>query len=109
MRQDEPGDAGPARGTPAKGYRIWTVGDDIAWMRIDADGRLWAINPEAGFFGIAPGTNSKSNPNMMRTIARNTIYTNELVTKDCGVWWEGGEGEPPAKAPTGKAGRGSPA
>ena len=85
----------PPEGLKHKGYRIWTVGDDIAWMRIDADGRLWAINPESGFFGIAPGTNMKSNPNMMRTIARNTIYTNELLTNDCGVWWEGGEGEPP--------------
>jgi phosphoenolpyruvate carboxykinase (GTP) len=85
----------PPEGLKHKGYRIWTVGDDIAWMRIEADGRLWAINPEAGFFGIAPGTNNKSNPSMMRTIARNTIYTNELLTKDCGVWWEGGEGEPP--------------
>jgi phosphoenolpyruvate carboxykinase (GTP) len=85
----------PPEGLKHKGYRIWTVGDDIAWMRIEADGRLWAINPEAGFFGIAPGTNSATNPNMMRTIARDTIYTNELLTKDCGVWWEGGEGDPP--------------
>jgi phosphoenolpyruvate carboxykinase (GTP) len=85
----------PPEGLKHKGYRIWTVGDDIAWMRVEADGRLWAINPETGFFGIAPGTNMKSNPNMMRTIARNTIYTNVLLTKDCGVWWEGDEGEPP--------------
>ena len=84
----------PPEGLKHKGYRIWTVGDDIAWMRIDSDGRLWAINPESGFFGVAPGTNMKSNPNMMRTIGRNTIYTNVVLTKDCNVWWEGGEGEP---------------
>ena len=85
----------PPEGLRAKGYRIWTVGDDIAWMRIDTDGRLWAINPETGFFGVAPGTNSRSNPNMMKTIDRKTIYTNVVLTKDGGVWWEGGEGEPP--------------
>ncbi len=87
----------PPEGLKAKGYRVWTVGDDIAWMRIDTDGRLWAINPETGFFGVAPGTNSKSNPSMMKTIARNTIYTNVVLTKDGGVWWEGGDGEPPAE------------
>ena len=87
----------PPEGLKIKGYRIWTVGDDIAWMRIDTDGRLWAINPESGFFGVAPGTNYKSNPNMMKTIGRNTIYTNVVLTKDGNVWWEGGEGEPPAE------------
>ena len=87
----------PPEGLRVKGYRIWTVGDDIAWMRIDTDGRLWAINPETGFFGVAPGTNSKTNPNMMRTINRNTIYTNVVNTADGQVWWEGGEGEPPAE------------
>jgi phosphoenolpyruvate carboxykinase (GTP) len=87
----------PPEGLKIKGYRIWTVGDDIAWMRIDTDGRLWAINPESGFFGVAPGTNHKSNPNMMKTITRNTIYTNVVLTKDGKVWWEGGEGEPPAE------------
>ena len=85
----------PPEGLKAKGYRIWTVGDDIAWMRIDTDGRLWAINPETGFFGVAPGTNSRSNPNMMKTIKHKSIYTNVVLTKDGGVWWEGGEGEPP--------------
>jgi phosphoenolpyruvate carboxykinase (GTP) len=87
----------PPEGLKVKGYRIWTVGDDIAWMRIDTDGRLWAINPEKGFFGVAPGTNSKTNPNMMKTINRNTIYTNVVLAKDGTVWWEGGEGEPPAE------------
>jgi phosphoenolpyruvate carboxykinase (GTP) len=87
----------PPEGLKVKGYRVWTVGDDIAWMRIDTDGRLWAINPETGFFGVAPGTNSKSNPNMMKTITRNTIFTNVVLTKDGGVWWEGGDGEPPAE------------
>ena len=87
----------PPEGLRAKGYRVWTVGDDIAWMRIEEDGRLWAINPETGFFGVAPGTNSRSNLNMMRTIDRNTIYTNVLLDKHGGVWWEGGEGQPPAE------------
>jgi len=87
----------PPEGLKVKGYRVWTVGDDIAWMRIDTDGRLWAINPETGFFGVAPGTNSKSNPNMMKTISRKTIFTNVVLTKDGTVWWEGGDGEPPAE------------
>ncbi len=87
----------PPEGLKVKGYRIWTVGDDIAWMRIDTDGRLWAINPETGFFGVAPGTNSKSNPNMMKTIGRRTIFTNVVLGKDGMVWWEGGDGEPPAE------------
>jgi aspartate/methionine/tyrosine aminotransferase len=87
----------PPEGLKVKGYRIWTVGDDIAWMRIDTDGRLWAINPETGFFGVAPGTNTKTNPNMMKTIRQNTIYTNVVLAKDGTVWWEGGEGAPPAE------------
>ncbi len=87
----------PPEGLKIKGYRIWTVGDDIAWMRIDTDGRLWAVNPETGFFGVAPGTNSKTNPNMMKTVSRNTIYTNVVLTKEGTVWWEGGEGDPPAE------------
>ena len=87
----------PPEGLRHKGYRIWTVGDDIAWMRIDDEGRLRAINPETGFFGVAPGTNAKSNPNMLKTVSRDTIYTNVLLAKDGTVWWEGGEGPPPAE------------
>jgi phosphoenolpyruvate carboxykinase (GTP) len=81
----------PPEGLKRKGYRIWTVGDDIAWMRIDTDGKLWAINPEYGLFGVAPGSNSKTNPNLMAAIQKNTIYTNVLLKKDKTVWWEGGD------------------
>lgn len=78
-----------------KNYRVWTVGDDIAWMRIDTDGALWAINPESGFFGVLPGTNWKTNHNAMVTIQKNTIYTNVLLKPDHTVWWEEGDGPPP--------------
>jgi phosphoenolpyruvate carboxykinase (GTP) len=85
----------PPEGLKQKGYRVWTVGDDIAWMRIDSDGSLWAINPETGFFGVVSGTNSQTNPNMVETIKRNTIYTNVLLKPDATVWWEGADGEVP--------------
>ena len=87
----------PPEGLQKKGYRIWTVGDDIAWMRIDTDGALWAVNPETGFFGVAPGTNSESNPNMVETIKKNTIYTNVLLKPDGTVWWEQADGEVPTR------------
>ncbi|MFH1397249.1 MAG: phosphoenolpyruvate carboxykinase (GTP) [Candidatus Omnitrophota bacterium] len=85
----------PPEGLKKKGYRIWTVGDDISWMRIDSDGALWAINPETGFFGVAPGTNSRTNPNMVETIKKNTIYTNVLLKPDGTVWWEDADGDVP--------------
>jgi phosphoenolpyruvate carboxykinase (GTP) len=85
----------PPKGLQIKGYRIWTVGDDIAWMRVDTDGSLWAINPEKGFFGVAPGTNSKTNANAVATIQKNTIFTNVLLKKDKTVWWEGADGSVP--------------
>ena len=87
----------PPSGLKAKGYKIWTVGDDIAWLRVGPDGRLWAVNPEAGFFGVAPGTNAKSNPNALATTRRNTIFTNVVLGEDKTVWWEDGDGEPPAR------------
>ncbi len=80
----------------AQGYRVWTVGDDIAWMHIAADGSLRAINPEAGFFGVAPGTNTKTNPNVIAAIHRDSIFTNVAITPSREPWWEGMEGGPRA-------------
>ncbi len=101
----------PPAGYREAGWKVWTIGDDICWMRPGADGRLYAINPESGFFGVAPGTSEKSNPNALASIQSNTIYTNVGTTADNQPWWEGidngqqpatdwrGEAYDPAKRP----------
>jgi phosphoenolpyruvate carboxykinase (GTP) len=81
----------------AEGWRVWTVGEDIAWINVGPDGRLWAINPESGYFGVVPGTNAKTNPNAMEAISHDTIYTNVAVTDDGRVWWEGRDGPVPPR------------
>ena len=82
-----------------KGYKVWCVGDDISWLRIGPDGRLWAINPENGFFGVAPGTNQKSNPNALASTRKGTIFTNVALNLDDNtVWWEGLDKNPPVNA-----------
>ena len=89
----------PPEGYRKKGYKVWTVGDDIAWMRQGADGRLYAINPENGFFGVAPGTNNKSNPNALASTKSGTIFTNVAQNLDDNtVWWEGLDKNPPKNA-----------
>ena len=89
----------PPEGYRKKGYKVWTVGDDIAWLKQGPDGRLYAINPENGFFGVAPGTNAKSNFNALESTKKNTIFTNVAINNDdMTVWWEGLDKNPPVNA-----------
>ena len=90
------------------GWKVWCVGDDIAWLRIGEDGRLWAMNPEYGFFGVAPGTNVKSNPNALATTRQDTIFTNVVHNLDDNtVWWEGLDKNPRSTRWTGRAAPGT--